>query len=170
MSAEGLEPGEYLLPVSVADKNAADVDERQVLYYTITIRQPQLGDYELHDGSDLFFVFYINTSQYQPLLVDDYFMQKKLARGSTVKWYSTVGNIINLRTVRLDYEAETGRAKLSLGSDMRYVLDHYVKYNSPLQDKGRKLCMSIEGGARGLGILQIFPICRSRLADGSSAA
>ncbi|MFQ9211598.1 MAG: DUF1735 domain-containing protein [Alistipes finegoldii] len=42
VSAEGLEPGEYLLPVSVADKNAADVDERQVLYYTITIRQPQL--------------------------------------------------------------------------------------------------------------------------------
>ena len=145
----------YLLPVSVADKNAADVDERQVLYYTITIRQPQLGDYELHDGSDLFFVFYINTSQYQPLLVDDYFMQKKLARGSTVKWYSTVGNIINLRTVRLDYEAETGRAKLSLGSDMRYVLDHYVKYNSPLQDKGRKLCMSIEGGGKGLGFCNL---------------
>lgn len=155
VSAEGLEPGEYLLPVSVADKNAADVDERQVLYYTITIRQPQLGDYELHDGSDLFFVFYINTSQYQPLLVDDYFMQKKLARGSTVKWYSTVGNIINLRTVRLDYEAETGRAKLSLGSDMRYVLDHYVKYNSPLQDKGRKLCMSIEGGGKGLGFCNL---------------
>ena len=49
-------------------------------------------------------------------------MQKKLARGSTVKWYSTVGNIINLRTVRLDYEAETGRAKLSLGADMFWTI------------------------------------------------
>lgn len=32
VSAEGLEPGEYLLPVSVADKNAADVDEFPGIY------------------------------------------------------------------------------------------------------------------------------------------
>lgn len=156
--AEGLEPGEYLLPVSVADGNAADGAEKPVIYYTITIRQPQLGDYELHDGTDLFFVFYINTSQYQPLLVDDYFMQKKLARGSTVAWYNTVGNIINLRTVRLDYEEETGRAKLSLGADMRYVLDHRVKYVSPLQDKGRKVCLCLEGGGKGLGFCNLSDV------------
>lgn len=154
--ASGLEPGEYVLPLTVADAGAPD--ENKTLFYNITVRRPQLGDFDLHDGHDLFFVFYINTNQYQPLLVDDYFMQKKLARGTTVAWYNLVGNIINLRTVRLDYEAETGRAKLNLGSDMRYVLDHYVKYNSPLQDKGRKLCLCIEGGGKGLGFCNLSDV------------
>lgn len=151
ISADGLEPGDYLLPVTVGD----DAGGKEVLYYTVTIRRPQLGDEELHNGDDLFFVFYINTKQYQPLLVDDYYMQKKLARGTTVAWYGLVGNIINLRTVTLDYEAATGRAKLNLGSDMRYVLDHYVKYISPLQDKGRKVCLCLEGGGKGVGFCNL---------------
>ncbi|MEG0808324.1 MAG: DUF1735 domain-containing protein, partial [Alistipes sp.] len=151
--AADLAAGLYLLPITVAQ--SGQKGEKQTLYYTITIRQPQLGDEELHNGDDLFFVFYINTNQYQPLLVDDYFMRKKLARGATVKWYNIVGNIINLRTVRLDYEAETGRALLNIGSDMRYVLDHYVKYIRPLQDKGRKVCISIEGGGKGIGFCNL---------------
>lgn len=156
--AEGLEPGEYLLPVSVADGNAAEGAEKPVIYYTITIRQPQLGDYELHDGTDLFFVFYINTKVYQPLLVDEYFMQKSPRRGSGQVWYNTIGNIINLRTVVLDYEIDTGRAKLNLGSDMRYVLDHYSQYISPLQDKGRKVCLSLEGGGDGIGFCNLTDV------------
>lgn len=149
--AEGLEPGQYLLPVSVADENVTDAAEKQVLYYVVTIRQPQLGDHELHNGDDIFFVFYIDTKTYQPLLVDDYFMEKRPRRGSGTVWYNTIGNIINLRTCVLDYETQTGRARLYLGSDMRYVLDHCTKYVSPLQDKGRKVCLCLEGGGKGLG-------------------
>lgn len=153
-SASNLEPGEYVLPLTVA---AADAPDRnKTLYYNITVRRPQMGDYDLHDGHTLFFVFYINTSQYQPLLVDEYFMQRDLARGvGEDAWYNVVGNIINLRTVKLDYEATTGRAMLNLGADMRYVLDHYTKYISPLQDKGRKVCISIEGGGKGLGFCNL---------------
>ena len=61
----------------------------------------------------------------------------------------TIGDIVNLRTVVLDYDAATSRALLNLGADMRYVLGHATKYIRPLQDKGRKVCISIEGGGKG---------------------
>ncbi len=152
--ASGLTPGEYVLPLTVAEEGMPD--DAKTLYYNITVRQPQVGDIELHKGDDLFFVFYINTDQYQPLLVDEYFMQKKKARGATEPlWYNLIGNIINLRTVRLDHQAESGRAILSLGDDMTYVLGQAVKYIRPLQDKGRKVCISIEGAGSGLGFCNL---------------
>lgn len=77
--AEGLTAGEYLLPVTVVADGSTD--DSQTLYYTLTVRDPQPGDNELHDGSDLFFVFYINTNDYQPLLVQDYLWRKNLHEG-----------------------------------------------------------------------------------------
>lgn len=151
--AEGLTAGEYLLPVTVVADGSTD--DSQTLYYTLTVRDPQPGDNELHDGSDLFFVFYINTNDYQPLLVQDYLLEKKLARGSTVAWYGTIGNIINLRTVSIKYEETSGRAMLNLGSDMTYVLEHASKYIWPLQEQGRKVCISLEGGGTGLGFCNL---------------
>lgn len=148
--ASGLNPGQYVLPLTVAEEGAPD--RSKTLYYNITVRQPQVGDTELYQGDDLFFVFYINTSEYQPLLVDDYY----LSFGTDpVHWNQTIGNIINLRTVRLGCEESTGRALLDLGSDMRYVLGHATKYIRPLQDKGRKVCISIEGGGSGLGFCNL---------------
>ena len=38
---------------------------------------------------------------------------------------------------------------------MRYVLGHATKYIRPLQDKGRKVCISIEGGGKGLGFCNL---------------
>ncbi len=149
----GLEAGEYVLPLTAA--NADTPDKSKTLYYNVTVRQPYAGEHELHDGHDLFFVFYINTNQLQPLLAQDYILLKKLARGSTVAWEGTVGNIINLRTVRLDYESTAKRAILKLGADMTYVLNHTTKYILPLQDQGRKVCISIEGGGTGLGFCNL---------------
>lgn len=146
--AEGLNAGEYLLPVTVAAEGSAD--DSQTLYYTLTVRDPQPGDNELHDGSDFFFVFYVNTSEYQPLIAQDYLLSKTDMMMNPI-WYKTIGNIINLRIVTVTYDAVTGRAKLDLGSDMTYVLDHAVKYIRPLQEVGRKVCISIEGGGTGLG-------------------
>lgn len=148
-TAAGLAAGEYVLPLTVAGQDAPDANK--TLYYNVSVRQPYTDEYALHDGHDLFFVFYINTNDFQPLLAQDYIMRKKLARGTTVAWYDAVGNIINLRTVMLDYDAATGRALLNLGNDMRYVLDHAVKYIRPLQEHGSKVCISIEGSGKGLG-------------------
>ena len=152
-TATGLAAGEYILPLTVAEKDSPD--DSKTLYYNVTVRQPYTDEYALHDGHDLFFVFYINTNDYQPLLAQDYIMRKKLARGTTVAWYDAVGNIINLRTVVLDYDAATGRALLNLGNDMRYVLDHTVKYIRPLQEHGSKVCISLEGGGSGLGFCNL---------------
>jgi len=146
--AEGLNAGEYVLPVTVAAEGSTD--ENQTLYYTLTVRDPQPGDNELHDGSDLFFVLYVNTEQYQPLIVQDYIMEKWDAMGMT-EWHNTIGNIVNLRTVTVRYDDSTGRAMLDLGSDMTYVLGHASKYIWPLQEEGRKVCLSLEGGGTGLG-------------------
>lgn len=151
--ADGLQPGEYLLPLTVASEDTPD--ESQTVYYTVSVREPYVDEYALHDGSDIFFVFYINTKEYQPLLVQDYLMEKKKARGSEVAWYGTVGNIINLRTVVVKYEELSGRAMLDLGSDMTYVLDHASKYIWPLQEQGRKVCISLEGGGTGLGFCNL---------------
>lgn len=152
-SATGLAAGEYVLPLTVAGQDAPDANK--TLYYNVSVRQPYTDEYALHDGHDLFFVFYINTNDFQPLLAQDYIMRKKLTRGTTVAWYDAVGNIINLRTVMLDYDAATGRALLNLGNDMRYVLDHAVKYIRPLQEHGSKVCISIEGSGKGLGFCNL---------------
>ena len=154
-TAAGLAAGEYVLPLTVAGQDAPDANK--TLYYNVSVRQPytDADGYALHDGHDLFFVFYINTNDFQPLLAQDYIMRKKLARGTTVAWYDAVGNIINLRTVMLDYDAATGRALLNLGNDMRYVLDHAVKYIRPLQEHGSKVCISIEGSGKGLGFCNL---------------
>ena len=152
-TAAGLAAGEYVLPLTVAGQDAPDANK--TLYYNVSVRQPYTDEYALHDGHDLFFVFYINTNDFQPLLAQDYIMRKKLARGTTVAWYDAVGNIINLRTVMLDYDAATGRALLNLGNDMHYVLDHAVKYIRPLQEHGSKVCISIEGSGKGLGFCNL---------------
>lgn len=152
-TAAGLAAGEYVLPLTVAGQDAPDANK--TLYYNVSVRQPYTDEYALHDGHDLFFVFYINTNDFQPLLAQDYIMRKKLARGTTVAWYDAVGNIVNLRTVMLDYDTATGRALLNLGSDMRYVLDHAVKYIRPLQEHGSKVCISIEGSGKGLGFCNL---------------
>ena len=153
LNADGLTAGTYLLPVTVAAEGSSD--ESRTLYYVVSVREPYKGQYELHDGSDLFFVFYINTKDYQPLLVQDYILQKWNLMTGDVAWYSTVGNIINLRTVTIQYEASTGRALLDLGTDMTYVLNHVSKYIRPLQDEGRKICLSLEGGGTGLGFCNL---------------
>ena len=44
---------------------------------------------------------------------------------------------------------------LNLGSDMTYVLSQSTKYIRPLQEHGRKVCISIEGGGTGLGFCNL---------------
>ena len=158
--AENLAPGEYYLPLTVAADAADAADaERQTVNYLLTVRGLQMGEYKLNQ-EQVFTVFYLNTALYQPLLVDEYLMSK-LDENWENAWPErpdgtrTIGDIVNLRTVVLDYDAATSRALLNLGADMRYVLGHATKYIRPLQDKGRKVCISIEGGGKGLGFCNL---------------
>lgn len=154
LNADGLEAGSYLLPVTTAAVGESDAS--QTVYYVVSVREPYTDPdgYDLHDGSDLFFVFYVNTKDFQPLLAQDYIVRKWLLLGGDL-WQSMVGNIINLRTVTIKYDEPTGRALLDLGTDMTYVLNHVVKYIRPLQEQGRKVCISLEGGGTGLGFCNL---------------
>ena len=156
--AENLSPGEYYLPLTVID--GGDREAGQTINFLISVRARQLGEYQLN-SNQIFAVFYINTGMYQPLLVDEYLMSKLNANTWEYAWNEredgmrTIGNIINLTTVTLDYDSSSGRALLNLGNDMRYVLDHIDKYIRPLQDKGRKVCICLEGGGSGLGFCNL---------------
>lgn len=144
-----LKPGHYLLPI-VAAASAQEMS-KEVVYYDITVREPYEGDAELYDGTEIFFVFYLNTSQYGPRLASDYYMTIVDMTGSKPEQYVAIGNLINLRRTTVGYDASSGRALLDLGTDMKYVLNQYSKYITPLQEEGRKVCLSIEGANTGLG-------------------
>ena len=139
-----LEPGKYLLPVSAAVSGASM--GKNTLYYEITVREPFKGVAELTEAP-AFFVFYLNTTQYDPRLVTDYY----LMGSSKDDWYKAIGSIVNLRRSTVAYDTATGRALLKLAPDLRYVLDHWTTRVRPVQESGRKVCLCIEGGGQGIG-------------------
>lgn len=152
--ADGLAPATYLLPVRISSNDAKFTEENSVVYYGVKVRGIDRIDYEL--DTDYMTVFYLNTSEYQPLLADIWDIQKdQYDPEFTTLWRRTIGNIVNLRVVQIGYEQATGRARLLLNADIRHVLEHADKYIRPLQDKGRKVCLSIEGSGTGLGFCNL---------------
>lgn len=150
--ADGLAPGTYLLPVTITP-DAAVPAENRTLYYGVKVRGLDLGEYEL--DTEYLNVFYLNTSKYQPLLAEIWLLEKADGYSFETVWTRTYGNIVNLRLNQIGCDARSGRAVLVLSSDMRYVLNHADKYIRPLQDKGRKVCLCIEGGGKGLGFCNL---------------
>ena len=112
----------------------------------ITVREPFKRAAELTEDP-AFFVFYLNTTQYDPRLVTDYYLQNT----SKGDWYKAIGSIVNLRRSTVAYDTATGRALLKLAPDLRYVLDHWITRVRPVQESGRKVCLCIEGGGQGIG-------------------
>lgn len=147
-----LEAGQYLLPV-VAKATSQNIST--TLYYNVVVRSPFKSDAELYEGDDAFFIFYINTEYYDPRLVMDYYMSKSSFIGNKVVWYNAIGNIVNLRKATICLDNSSDKALLNLGTDMRYVLDHASKYITPLQNSGRKVCISIEGANKGIGFCNL---------------
>ncbi len=141
--------GRYLLPVVAAA--SSETVSRDVIYFDITVRKPFVGEADLHEGEDIFFVFYLNTSQYDPRLVTDYYMMKSLISASDEVWFKAIGNIVNLKRTVVEYNEDTDRAILNMSSDMEYVLNNYSKYILPVRETGRKVCLCIEGDGSGLG-------------------
>lgn len=152
--ADGLDPETYLLPVRIAEAGGEFAeDEKQQLFYLVSVRARDLIDNPLDE--DFLTVFYLNTDDYQPLLADIFAVEKLDGQSFEQKWKRTIGNIVNLRVVQIGQDATTGAAKLKLNSNIRYVLEHADKYIRPLQDKGRKVCLSIEGSGTGLGFCNL---------------
>lgn len=156
-SADGLEPGIYLLPL-VLDSGAKDADQRQVLYYGVTVREFdenifQDGDnfYDIELDDEWMTVFYLNTSEVQAHYADYVAWTKEDINTFEVVHRASLGHIINLRIAQIGYDAASKRAVFTPTTDLRYTLEHADKYIRPMQDKGRKVCVCIEGSGSGLG-------------------
>ena len=145
----GLEPGIYLLPIVVSQQGQDVAATKQVLYYGISVRDVDETNMPLDE--EWMTVFYINTSEVQPHMADYVALRKQDATSFQTLSLTTLGNIINLRIVNVGYDVVTKRALLSPTTDIRYVLEHPDKYIRPMQDKGRKVCICIQGGGTGIG-------------------
>ena len=156
IESKGLEPGIYLMPVVVdATENGTG---KQVLYYGITVREFDENIYQ--DGDDLHnieldtewtTVFYLNTGEVQAHYADYVAWEKQDMNTFESVYRASLGNIVNLRIAQVGYDPDSKRALFSLTSDLRYTVEHADKYIRQMQDKGRKVCVCIEGGGSGIG-------------------
>lgn len=158
IKANGLEPGIYLMPVTVT-QTVDDIEKKQVIYYGVKIREFDENRYqqntdEFYDidlDPDWMTVFYLNTSEAQPLYADFAVLEAADPISFERLSIAALGHIINLRIVQVGYDPVGKRAILAPTSDIRYVLENRNERIKPMQDKGRKICICIEGGGAGIG-------------------
>ena len=140
-----LTPGNYLLPL--VDMIAKDKEQ---VYIEILVREKFEGDYPLYQDEDkMFFVFYLNTGRFDPRLVTDFYLQE-----TRQDWEAAIGNILNLRKSVVTSD-EDNNPVLVLYPDLKYVLENRDTYILPVQESGRKVCLCIEGGGKGLGFCNL---------------
>ena len=153
-SVDGLTPGTYLLPLAVQD----DETEGEILYYGITVRDFdenlfQQGDstWEIPLDTEWTTVFYVNTSEVQAHYADYVALETQDAMTFETVSRTSLGNIVVLRIAQVDYDAVSQRVLFVPTSDLFYTLEHADKYIAPMKDKGRKICICIEGAGKGIG-------------------
>lgn len=159
VTGKDLDPGTiYSLPLEIRQTDASGAVRTHRQQYIIYINQekvtidhyefPPMKDIEL--DSDLFTVFYVNVEEWSPLAANIWaYIKRNKENGSFT--YKTIGNIINLRPSTVGYDQLTGRCLFSLSPDLRYVLENSARYIRPIQRMGRKVCVCIQGGGKGLG-------------------
>lgn len=162
LSPEGLEAGTLYLLAITLERDFAGIEAqatKQVIYYRIAFREKITTCIPGNDGkpieippimSGLTSVFYVNTETYQPLIAGAWSVAADDFMSSPTPIYS-LGNIVNLKKATIDYDATSGRALFSLGSDLSYVLEHRDKYIRHLQEHDHKVCICIENGGKGIG-------------------
>ncbi len=141
-SGEVLAKGDYLLPVTVT----LTEERQEVHYFFVEILKRFESQLPLYTGEDCFTVFYLNTSNFDPRLATEFFVTKRTLQGK-ILWQGALGNIVNLRVTRLEYDEASDRVIYNVGSDIRYLFDHYDTYIQPVRECGRKICLSIECGS-----------------------
>ena len=153
-TAAGLAPGTYLLPLALQGGDTAG----EALYYNITVRK--FDENLFQQGNDFFeipldtewtTVFYVNTSEVQAQYADYVAWEKEDMMTSETVYRASLGNIIVLRIAHVDYDATSQRVLFAPTSDLFYTLEHSDKYIAQMKDKGRKICVCIEGAGKGIG-------------------
>lgn len=159
VTGKDLDPGTiYSLPLEIRQTDASGVVRTHRQQYIIYINQekvtidyyefPPMKDIEL--DSDLFTVLYVNVEEWSPIAAN-ILAYIRFNKENFTFTYKTIGNIVNLRPATVGYDQPTGRCLFSLSPDLRYVLENPARYIRPLQNMGRKVCVCIQGGGKGLG-------------------
>lgn len=150
----------YLLTINMelSTQNSPNVPNKNILQYFINLR-PNIRSWEntidpsveISLDTEFYTVFYVNTERYQPLIADVFLYGKTSLLTWETEKVCSFGNLVNLRQSTVSYAPSSGRSLLLLDSDLRYVLEHADKYIRPLQNRGRKVCLCIQGGGKGIG-------------------
>lgn len=151
-----VEPGEYLIPISVKQLsgNSKPASGYQSLYYTITVRSDQRNIEEKLKGETI--IAYVNTEEMSPLVANQFTLQVRTRkRPPEVIYLDSWIDIVNLRMVNIKYNASEKKPVIELNSDILYVLNHAEKYIAPMQDNGLKVCLTVQGGGQGIGFCNI---------------
>lgn len=150
MFGNTIAPGRYLLPVIGEGTGVCELDDNTLLV-DLTVREPYTDPdgYPLCTDKSLFTVFYLNTSDFDPRLANDMILMSDPGNPEAPQY--GMGNIVNLRSSSVNYDKSTGKVSVLPGNDLRYVLEHYTERMLPVQESGRKVCVCIEGGGKGIG-------------------
>ena len=160
-SPEGLESEKsYLLPLQIVQPAGGTVvDEgRQFIYCFVSfLKKRTLTEFVPGQIMEIpklleqaFTVCYVDVATYKPAVVAAIGLS-----GMPDTWDRTdhfsLGHIVNLKNATVNYDTNTRRVSLSLGSDLAYVLENQHEYIRPLQVIDRKICLCIMNGGQGVG-------------------
>ena len=147
-----LAPGRYLLPITASSANGRFGNNIVLIDICVRERYTDPDGVELYKGEDMFSVFYLNTSDFDPRLANDMILENSYDPTESKRG---LGNIINLLTANLSYDETTGKVRVKPSNDLRYVLEHAAVRIRPVQESGRKVCICIEGSGRGIGFCNL---------------
>lgn len=148
----------YSLPLTIvlSDDNGTVIKSEYIISVdklSVTADSWQIETKEkIEMNPELFTVLYLNVEEYQPQAANVLaYMRTHMDEGYIQKHYTLAGNIVNLRPSTVGYVPESQRVIFSLSPDLNYVLENSARYISPLQAAGRKVCICIQGGGKGIG-------------------
>lgn len=148
----------YSLPLTIvlSDDNGTVIKSEYIISVdklSVTADSWQIETKEkIEMNPELFTVLYLNVEEYQPQAANVLaYMRTHMDEGYIQKHYTLAGNIVNLRPSTVGYVPESQRVIFSLSPDLNYVLENSARYIRPLQAAGRKVCICIQGGGKGIG-------------------
>lgn len=150
----------YSLPLTIvlSDDNGTVIKSEYIISVdklSVTVDNGYVNTKEKIEemNQELFTVLYLNVEEYQPqaanvLVYEREYMDEAYMRHTE---YTLAGNVVNLRPSTVGYVPESQRVIFSLSPDLNYVLENSARYIRPLQAAGRKVCICIQGGGKGIG-------------------
>lgn len=150
----------YSLPLTIvlSDDNGTVIKSEYIIAVdklSVTVDNGYVNTKEKIEemNQELFTVLYLNVEEYQPqaanvLVYEREYMDEAYMRHTE---YTLAGNVVNLRPSTVGYAPESQRVIFSLSPDLNYVLENSARYIRPLQAAGRKVCICIQGGGKGIG-------------------